>query len=79
VEKQKDLPVLYRDIKLDCGYRIDLLVEGKVILELKTVDKLMPIHHAQLITYLKLSDCRIGHLINFNEVRLKEGIRRIAV
>lgn len=79
VERQKDLPVHYRDVRLDCGYRIDLLVGGQVIVELKTVEKLMPVHHAQLITYLKLSGCRIGLLINFNEFRLKDGIRRIAV
>jgi GxxExxY protein len=79
VERQKDFPVQYRNVKLDCGYRIDILVEGKIIIELKAVEKLMPIHHAQLITYLKLSGCRIGLLINFNELRLKEGIRRIAV
>jgi len=79
VEKQKDLPVQYQGVKLECGYRIDLLVNGEIIIELKTVEKLMPIHHAQLITYLKLSGCRIGLLINFNELRLKDGVRRIAV
>lgn len=79
VEQQKALPVQYRDVTLNCGYRIDLLVEGKVIVELKAAEKLMPIHHAQLISYLKLSNCPIGLLINFNEVRLKNGIRRIAV
>jgi len=79
VERQKELPVRYRDVLLDCGYRIDLMVEGKIIVELKTIEKLMPIHHAQLITYLKLSGCHTGLLINFNECRLKDGIRRIAV
>ena len=79
VERQKALPVNYRDVQLDCGYRIDLLVENKVIVELKTVEKLMPIHQAQLITYLKLSRCQTGLLINFNELRLKDGIRRMVV
>lgn len=79
VEQQKALPVVYKNVELECGYRIDLLVEEKVIVELKTVDKLMPIHFAQLISYLKLSGCKIGLLANFNEVRIKDGIRRIAV
>ncbi len=79
VEKQKSLPVQYKEVALDCGYRIDLLVEGRIIIELKTVDKLLPIHQAQLITYLKLSDCHIGLLINFNELRVKDGIRRFVV
>ena len=79
VEKQKSLPVQYKNVKLDCGYRIDLLVEEQIIIELKTVEKLLPIHHAQLLTYLKLSGCHIGLLINFNEMRIKDGIRRFAV
>jgi GxxExxY protein len=60
VERQKVLPVVYRDVRLDCGYRIDLLVEGKVILELKAVDDLLPIHEAQVLSYLKLSGCKVG-------------------
>ncbi len=77
VERQKELPVIYRNVKLDCGYRIDLLVENKVIVEIKAVDKLAPIHTAQLLSYLKLSGCNIGLLINFNVKVLKDGIRRL--
>jgi GxxExxY protein len=75
--KQIPLPLVYKEKKLDIGYRIDLLVEDKVIIEVKSVDALNPIHTAQIMTYLKLSECRIGLLINFNVVFLKEGIRRI--
>ncbi|HEX6386361.1 MAG TPA: GxxExxY protein [Anaerolineae bacterium] len=77
VEPQKPLPVVYREVKLDCGYRLDLLVEEAVILEIKAVARLLPIHEAQLLSYLKLSDCRVGLLINFNVQVLKKGIRRI--
>ena len=67
VESQKPLPLVYKRVRLDCGYRIDLLVENKVIVEIKSVDQIMPIHHAQVISYLKLSGCKVGLLINFNE------------
>lgn len=77
VERQKALPVIYRDVKLDCGYRLDLLVEEKVIVELKAIDRLLPIHSAQLLSYLKLSGCKVGLLINFNVKVLKSGLRRI--
>jgi GxxExxY protein len=77
VERQKELPVIYRNVKLDCGYRIDLLIENKVIVEIKAIDKLAPIHTAQLLSYLKLSGCRVGLLINFNVKVLKDGIRRL--
>ncbi|MBI3949644.1 MAG: GxxExxY protein [Acidobacteria bacterium] len=77
VEQQKPLPVVYREIKLDCGYRLDLVVEEKVIVEIKSVDHLMPIHEAQLLSYLKLSGCKVGLLINFNVKVLKNGIRRM--
>ncbi len=77
VERQKELPVKYRNVKLDCGYRIDLLVENKVIVEIKAIDKLAPIHTAQLLSYLKLSGCKVGLLINFNVKVLKDGIRRL--
>ncbi|MBV8676990.1 MAG: GxxExxY protein [Planctomycetaceae bacterium] len=77
VERQKVLPVVYKDVRLDCGYRIDLLVEGKVILELKAVDDLLPIHEAQVLSYLKLSGCRVGLLINFNVRLLTRGVKRI--
>jgi GxxExxY protein len=77
LSKQLPMPLIYKDRKLDIGYRIDLLVEDKVVVEVKSVDLLNPIHTAQLMTYLKLSGCRIGLLINFNVVFLKEGIKRI--
>lgn len=77
VERQKELPIKYRNVKLNCGYRIDLLVENKVIVEIKATEKLAPIHTAQLLSYLKLSGCRVGLLINFNVKVLKDGIRRL--
>ena len=77
VEQQKPLPVVYREVKLDCGYRLDLLVEEAVIVEAKAVDRLAPIHQAQLLSYLKLSGCKVGLLINFNVKVLKDGIRRV--
>ena len=70
------LPVLYKGENLECGYRVDLLVEEKLILELKSVEKINPIHEAQLLTYMKLADIRIGLLINFNVKFLKDGIKR---
>jgi GxxExxY protein len=77
VEQQKALPVVYRDVHLECGYRLDLLVEQSVIVEIKSVETLMPIHEAQLLSYLKLSGCPVGLLINFNVRQLKDGIRRL--
>ena len=77
IERQKGLPVIYRGVNVDCGYRIDLLVEGLVVVELKAVDKLGPIHEAQLLSYLKLSGCQVGLLLNFNVKMLKQGIRRM--
>ena len=77
VERQKDLPVVYRDTQIDCGYRLDLLVEGQVIVEVKAVDKLAPIHDAQVITYLRLSGMKVGLLVNFNVPLLKDGLRRL--
>jgi GxxExxY protein len=76
VEQQKPLPLVYEQVKLDCGYRIDLLVEGSVVVEIKSVDALAPIHEAQVITYLRLSACKLALLINFNVPILKDGIRR---
>ena len=75
-ERQKNVPIIYRSIRLDCGYRVDLLVEGKVIVEIKAIERLEPIHEAQLLSYLKLSGCKVGLLINFNVKILKSGIRR---
>jgi len=77
VERQKALPIKYRGVELDCGYRLDLLVSEQVIIELKAVDRLDPIHQAQLLSYLKLSGCKVGLLINFNVKVLKNGIRRL--
>jgi GxxExxY protein len=77
VERQKALPVNYRGVKVDCGYRIDLLVEDAVIVELKAVESIEPIHEAQLLSYLKLSGYQIGLLINFNVRMLKQGIKRL--
>jgi len=77
VEKQKPIPLIYCDVKLDAGYRIDLLVEECVVIEIKSVDALADIHLAQILTYLKLSGCRLGLLVNFNVVHLREGIKRI--
>jgi GxxExxY protein len=77
VEQQKPLPVVYKDVHLDCGYRLDLLVEDAVIVELKAVSELAPIHEAQVLSYLKLSGCKVGLLINFNVQVLKQGIRRL--
>lgn len=78
VESQLQLPVFYDGLKLDAGYKIDLLVEDKIIIELKSVESLLPIHEAQLLTYLKLADKKLGLLINFNVNLLKNGIKRIA-
>lgn len=77
VEKEKAMPLVFEDVKLDCGYRIDLLVENKVVIELKSVDALNDIHLAQTLTYLKLGNYRLGILINFNVTLLKQGIKRI--
>ena len=74
--QQVDLPFVYKDVKLDCGYRIDFVIEEKVVVELKAVEGLLPVHQAQLLTYLRLSGLRIGLLINFNVPVLKDGIRR---
>jgi len=75
LEIEHPLPVVYKDIRLDCGYRIDLLVENEIILELKSVEKIAPIHEAQLLSYLKLANKKQGFLINFNVLRLKDGLK----
>lgn len=77
VEKEKPLPVVYETIRMEIGYRADLLVEDKVIVELKSVEALTDVHLAQVLTYLKLSGCRLGLLINFNVAKLSQGIRRV--
>ena len=78
VETQVTLPVKYGGVELDAGYRLDLLVESRVIVELKAVEKMTPLHDAQLLSYLKLSGCKVGLLMNFNVERLKHGIKRMA-
>jgi len=77
VEKQKPLPLIYKNVKLEAGYRIDLLAEGKVVVEVKAIDSLADIHMAQILTYMRLSECRLGLLVNFNVVHLKDGIKRV--
>lgn len=77
VEKQKILPLIYEEIKLDTAYRIDLLVENKLIIEIKSIEALNDIHLAQILTYLKLSNCKLGLLINFNTKLFKDGVKRI--
>ncbi len=76
VEKEKPLPIIYKDIKLDHGYRIDLLVENKIVIELKAVETFTDVHFAQVLTYLKVGDFKLGLLFNFNVLRLKDGIKR---
>ena len=76
---QQPIPVVYKQIKLDCGYRVDLLVEGRLIVELKSVEQLLKIHEAQVLTYMKLANIRIGLLINFNVQMLKKGIKRFVL
>lgn len=76
IERQKAVPVVYKEIKLDCGYRIDILVEDLIVIELKTVDEFNPVHEAQILTYLKFSKKKLGLLVNFNVLRLKNGLRR---
>ena len=76
IQRQVELPIRYRDQIVDAGYRLDLLVQDSVIIELKAVDKLLPIHEAQLLTYLKLSGKRVGLLLNFNAIHLRDGIKR---
>jgi GxxExxY protein len=77
VEAQKPLPLVYESVKLECGYRVDLLVERKLIVEVKAVEGLAEIHFAQVLTYLRLSNLRLALLLNFNVVHMKDGIRRI--
>jgi GxxExxY protein len=76
---QQQLPVNYKGVQLDCGYRLDLVVENKLIIELKSVEKLQKIHEAQILTYMKLTGLNVGLLINFNETLLKNGIKRFVI
>jgi len=77
IEKQKALPLIYEDVKLDAGYRVDIIIENKFIIEIKAVEALNDVHLAQLLTYLKLADCKLGMLINFNVTLIKNGIKRV--
>lgn len=77
ISRQKPLPLIYEDIKLEIGYRVDFLIEKKLVVEIKSVDCLNDIHLAQILTYLKLSNCKLGLLINFNTLLFKDGVRRV--
>ena len=77
IEKEKPLPLVYKDVKLEIGYRIDLLIENKFIVEIKAVEGLNDVHLAQVLTYLKLSNCKLGMLINFNVALIKHGVKRV--
>jgi GxxExxY protein len=78
-ERQKPIPIVYKGLNLDCGFRLDLLVSSLVVVELKAVNEIMPIHEAQLMTYLKLTSCKLGLLLNFNTLRLRNGIKRVVL
>lgn len=77
VEKEKPIPLVFEEVKLECGYRIDLVIENKIVLEIKSVDSLNDVHLAQTLNYLKLGQYKLGLLINFNVLKLKEGIKRV--
>ncbi|MBI3883083.1 MAG: GxxExxY protein [Sphingobacteriales bacterium] len=77
IERQKPIPLIFEEVKLECGFRCDILIEGKVIVEVKAVEGLNDIHLAQVLTYLKLTNTKLGLLMNFNVLRLKEGLKRI--
>ena len=77
VELEKPMPLVYEEVKLDCGYRIDLLVENRIVLELKSVEALNDVHMAQVLTYMKLGNYKLGLLINFNVAKLKDGVKRV--
>ena len=77
VEKQKPMPLIYEAVKMECGYRVDLMVGGKLIVEVKSVEALNDVHLAQVLTYLKLSSCKLGLLLNFKVARMRDGIKRV--
>ena len=77
--RQVPLPVVYKDVRLDCGYRMDVVVEDELIIEIKAVEKVLPVHEAQMLTYLRLSGIRVGLLMNFSSVMLKDGLRRFVL
>jgi GxxExxY protein len=78
-ERQKPVSVVYKEVQLDCGFRLDFLVDGLVVLELKAVEELVPIYEAQVLTYLKLTGCKLGLLFNFNVRRMRNGIKRLVL
>lgn len=77
IERERPLPLVYKEVKLDCGYRADIVVEKQIVIETKSVDALNDLHLAQVLTYLRLANCRLGLLINFNVLFLKDGIKRV--
>ena len=77
VEKEKPMPLFYEAVKMECGYRVDLMVEGKLIIEVKSVEALNEVHLAQVLTYLRLSNCKLGLLLNFKVARMRDGIKRV--
>ena len=77
VEKEKPMPLLYEAVKMECGYRVDLMVDGKLIIEVKSVEALNEVHLAQVLTYLRLSNCKLGLLLNFKVARMRDGIKRV--
>lgn len=77
IERQKPLPLMYEEVRLDCGYRLDFMANGKVIIEIKSIEALNDIHLAQILTYLRLSACKVGLLINFNVLKLTNGLKRV--
>ena len=79
IERQRPLPLVYKEIRLDCGYRMDIVADNKVVVEIKCVEKILPIHEAQLLTYLKLSGIKVGLIINFHSSILKAGIKRLVL
>jgi GxxExxY protein len=78
-QRQVALPIVYKDVRLDCGYRMDIVVQNELIIEIKAVDRILPVHEAQMLTYLRLSRLRAGLLLNFNNVVLKDGLRRFVL
>ena len=78
-QRQAPLAVVYKDVRLDCGYRLDIIAERHLVIEIKSVERLLPIHDAQMLTYLRLSGCKVGLLMNFNTVLLKDGLRRFVL
>jgi GxxExxY protein len=78
-QRQVALPIVYKDVRLDCGYRMDIVIQNELIIEIKAVDRILPVHEAQMLTYLRLSRLRAGLLLNFNNVVLKDGLRRFVL